>query len=331
VLNTVSLMVSTIGALVLAGCGAPAEGEDNRFPLAGEEQGENLTFEDDAAVSLEAISCSTTRTTSDRTDDNTRYQVRPLYVLPSNVADEKVDTNGRICRSLAAGAHWLRGQTGGARLRFDSNKGRVDIGFVRLTKTDEQMRGNNPGNDFETGFAFLRDRIEHELKNMGRLKPRKLYAVYYGGSTPWSCGGGAWPPTLIGQVAALYLKGAPPGFPACSTNPLGDSSTVPHYFEYAMVHELMHNLGIVGDLAPQEHFSGHTFDTTVDPVTASHDLMYAVRTSDDPPWATNDPAGLILDINHDDYYKHGQSAYPDLARSVFVTPLPPDAQKPPGW
>jgi hypothetical protein len=254
-------------------------------------------------------------------------------VIPSDVTDEQLDINGRICQSMSAGDTWLRHQTtNGAGLRLDTASGRLDIGFVKLNKTDAQMRGTSDSGDLETGFAFLRDRIERELRNMGHINnPRKVYAVYYGGSTPWSCGGGAWPPGLIGQVAALYVRGEPPGSPPCHSNVLGGSATVPGYFEYSMVHEIMHTIGIVGDRAPNEHRSGHVFDGNVDAATAARDLMYAARSPSDPFWATNDPNGLILDVGRNDYYGHAQSDYPDLARSVFMKPLPFNPQIPPGW
>jgi hypothetical protein len=69
-----------------------------------------------------------------------------------------------------------------------------------------------------------------------------MYAVYYDGSSIYSCGGGAWPPALIGNVAAMYLRGTPPGARPCASNPIGASIDVPGYIEFAMIHrDLSHD------------------------------------------------------------------------------------------
>jgi hypothetical protein len=284
-----------------------------------------------ADVAVPAFVCPRARTTDDAPDDEPdRYQVRALYVLPSDGADEQLDTDDRICRSLQAATHWLSARTGGPRLRLDTAGATLDIGFVRLEKSDAVMRGSG-GRSIEDGYAYLRDRIERELVRMNLVRPQKIYAVYYGGSSPFSCGGGAWPPNLPGKVAALYLHGEPPGASPCRSNPIGASVTRPGYVEYSMVHEVLHTLGIVADGAPNEHAAGHVFDPGVSPAMAAQDLMYAQRSGADPGWGTRDPDGLQLDIARDDYYGHGRPDQADLARSVFLTPLPPDAQLPPRW
>ena len=243
---------------------------------------------------------------------------------------QRLDVDGHICASFQAAQHWLAGQTGGARLRLDSSGGQLDIGFVRLAASDASLRGSG-GDTLETGFAFVRDRLERELAALGLLAPHKLYAIYYGGSSALGCGGGAWPPDLPGHVAALYLAGEPAGARTCASNPLGASPLVPGYLDYAMLHEILHTLGLVPAGAPNEHARGHVFDTAAGAIEAARDLMYAARTADDPPWATGSPQGLQLDLGRNDYFGHGR-AQPDLARSSFLDPLPPGGgERPPRW
>jgi hypothetical protein len=252
-----------------------------------------------------------------------------MYVVTSDGADGSLDTNGKICNSVINFTSWMKSQSGGRSIRLDTKGGALDIQFVRLTKTDAQMKGTANVADVDTGIAYLRDRIERELKNGGLLAAQKLYAVYYGGSSTWSCGGGAYPPGLVGQVGALYLNGAPPGAPACNTNVLGKTGGPPGYLDYAMLHEIVHTLGFVASGAPHQHSAGHVADLGA---TQSRDLMYAARPgTSDPGWGTNDPAGLILDIGHDDYFDHGQAGLLDLAKSAFIEPLPAGASPPPGW
>ena len=221
-------------------------------------------------------------------------QVHFMYVLPADGTDEALDTNGAIARSISAFQTWLGQQTGGRRLRVDTLAGAPDITFYRMPQSDAPIAASG---------AFVRDRIEAQLKAAGFNAPGKIYAVFYGGSSTRACGGGAWPPTLPGIVAALYLKGMPPGAPPCATNPVGANPSVPGYMDYAILHETLHTIGIVGTCAPHHTRAGHVSD---DP----RDLMYA----GDQPWRPS-----LLDIGHDDYYGHGRADCPDLATSGWLT------------
>ncbi|WP_164011947.1 hypothetical protein [Pyxidicoccus trucidator] len=277
------------------------------------------------APALATFSCPTTRTTVDRADGNTNYKVKFLYVLPSDGVDLALDTNGALCRSVQAQYNWFTSQTtNGAALRYDVSGSVLDIQFVRLTKTNAQMRGTGNTGDVNTGYAYVRDRIERELKAQGLLNDtRKLYAVYYGGTSEWACGGAAWPPLLVGKVVALYLNGLPNGAVPCSANPVGGSSTTPGYIEFAMLHETLHGLGVVADAAPNEHSSGHVFDT-------ARDLMYAPRPGTADPYWDIYSGAMVLDSGRNQYYAHGGTQL-DLARSAFLNPLPANALAPPGW
>lgn len=217
-----------------------------------------------------------------------------MYVLPSDGADEQLDTTGRIANAVSAMQSWLRLQTGGRTLRVDTFGGAPDVTFFRVPQTDAVIAASG---------AYVRDRIEAELKSAGRVRPDRIYAVYYGGSSTYACGGGAWPPALPGVVAAQYLKGVVPGATPCAANPVGASSVVPGYQEYAMLHELMHTMGLVGTCAPHHTRAGHTSE---DP----RDLMYA----GDQPWRPS-----MLDVGRDDYYGHSVPGCPDLAKSAYLS------------
>lgn len=272
-----------------------------------------------------APGCPAVRSEADRPDDTDLYQVRAFYVLPSDGKDESLDTNGRICTSVRAFTHWLGQQTAGRTLRLDTAGGMLDIGFLRLSKTNAEMEGSNWAQSTATGYPYVRERIEHELVALGLTKAKKLYAVYYGGTSIYACGGAAYPPTLLGNVSAIYIKGQPRGYSPCESDPWGVSPVVPHYLDYSMLHDTLHVLGIVDAKAPHHHSTGHVHGD-------ERDLMYQPRPgTSDPPWGTYDPAGLILDIGRDDYFEHGQPGVIDLARSVFLSPLPDGATKPPGW
>lgn len=274
--------------------------------------------------------CSEARSELERPDDSPDPQVRVLYVIPSDGTDEALDTNGTLCSSVLSWRRWLEEQSEGRTLRLDTADGVLDIGFVRLDLTDAQMHGTAAVADIDTGIAYVRDRIERELRALGMLEAHKLYAVYYGGTSEYACGGGAHPPELVGQVGAMYLGGQIPGFAPCTDAPWGQPDLVPRYIEYAMLHELVHSLGVVDSAAPHEHSAGHAFDDA-EP-SPERDLMYSARPGgSDPPWGVYAPGGLVLDLGRDDYFEPPDPALVDLARSAFLEPMPADPVFPPGW
>jgi hypothetical protein len=257
------------------------------------------------------------RTFSDLPDDSSANQIHVMYILPSDGVDESLDINGTLARSVATFQRWLAGQADGQQLRLDYFGGALDITFFRMSQTDAQVASSG---------AYVRDRIEAELISAGFNHSNKIYAVYYGGSSTYSCGGGAWPPEVPGKVSAIYLKGTPPGAPACSTNSFASSEDRPGYLEFAMLHDLIHALGIVATCAPNHTLRGHVSDSP-------NDLMYAGEL----PWYPS-----VLDIGRNDYFKHNNPGCLDLARSPYMTsnttpsptptPTPtPSPTPPPSW
>jgi len=227
-----------------------------------------------------------------------------MYILPSDGADAELDTNGTIAASVANFETWFRGQTGGQGLRLDTYQGQVDVTFFRSTKTDSEIAANG---------LYVRDELEREIRASGFTDPNKIYAAYYGGSTsaPNTCGGGAWPPTLPGTLAALYLGatfGA--GYP-CYTPAQSFSGL--QIMDLAIVHEVMHTLGFVPACAPHFTRAGHVSDSP-------NDLLYA----GDAPWTPG-----VLDVGHDDYFGAHIPGCLDLAQSQFLEGNSPPPPPPP--
>jgi hypothetical protein len=300
-------------ALILALAACSSEGAD--------------VGDDIAAV---PANCASERSLADRPDDLDHDQIRVLYVTPSDGVDLERDTNGQICNSVRGFASWFHDRAGDPYLRFDTFGGEVDIGFVRLGRTDAEMKGTDPGNQtYETGIAFVRERIESELAAAGMIAPNKVYAVYYEGSSAWACGAGAWPPLITARVGAMYLNGIPFGTSIkCSDQVWGQASLAPGYQDYAMLHEIVHTVGFVPDAAPHEHQTGHVFESNVP--TTSRDLMYSPRDGmPDPPWGIFADGGLLLDVNNDDYFRTASGL--DLETSSILAPLVADAIRPIGW
>lgn len=284
-------------ALVLAllSCSSP---EDVSTPVRD-------SATEEVAADTASVKCTPERTEDDRPDDADGYQVRVWYVLPSDGKDEEHDKNGRIDRAIASANGWLEKATGGTRFRLDTCDGRLDIGFKRLSKTDAQIK--------QTG-AFVLDQIAREMGPRGR----KLYAVYYGGDSNYSCGGGQLPPTRVGHVCAMYLHGNPTtAARPCDDWELARPDLPLGYFELGLVHEIFHTLGAAASCAPNHNGEGHVSD-------GARDLLH--RGPDN--WIIGPET--VVDIGNDDYWKHGTSCL-DVSKSVFFDPLPDGAVPPPGW
>ena len=252
---------------------------------------------------------STTRSETNRPDDISGYQVQAMYVLPKDGKDLSLDTNGKIATAVATFQQWLARQTVGQRLRFDTYQGALDITFVRLNKTNEQIKSQG---------VKVRDIIEEELKSLGFNNPQKLYAVYYGGSSAVSCGAFAWPPLKIGHVAAIFQDGTFRVGRPCDTKTFASDVNKPGYLELEWIHHILHGLGGAQKCAPhyvEKRLPGHVSDSP-------KDLLY----EGNQPWEPS-----ILDQGRNDYYKHNIPGCYDLAKSVFFDPTDKDAIPPPGW
>ena len=164
------------------------------------------------------------------------------------------------------------------------------MSFRRLSQSESALA--------QRGLS-IRDAIEAELRAPDS-DVRQVYAVYYDGSTKAACGGGAWPPSLPGSVAALYLRATyGTGIP-CYDPTL--SRTGLQIMDFAMLHEVLHTMGFVPTCAPHHTRSGHVSD---DP----RDLMYA---------GAEDWRPAILDVGQDDYYHAHILGCRELAESTYL-------------
>jgi len=263
------------------------------------------------------------RNYADNINDTSFYQIHPVYVLPSDRVDEKLDLNGSIAASMAAARKWMRQRAGGQSIKYDTYQGGMDISFVRLNKTDAQMIQQAIQN--YGSVAFLREVIESELHARGFNNNGTVYVAYYGGSTTWACGGAPLPPDgPQGNVVALYLWGAVPGAIPCHDNPFAKDENSAGYWEWSILHEVFHGLGAVPNpgspntpsyCAPNATGNGHTSDMPTD-------LMYAGTLA----WRPD-----VIDFGNDDYFNINNTGCTDIAKSVFLRPADAAALAPPGW
>jgi Divergent InlB B-repeat domain len=225
------------------------------------------------------------RVTFDRPDDFAGPQVHMLYVVAADVADRGLDTDGEIAASVASWQGWLRGQTGGRGIRLDTYQGALDVTFFRLATT--------------SGGALPRPvgAISTELAAAGFSAPEKIYAVYYDGASTVTCGDGGAP------YPSEYLTGSDSrvGGARCTG---GFAASPPGYFDFGLLHELVHALGYVPSCAPHAAALEHVGDSP-------YDLMWGGG-----PWASLPE--MQLDVGHDDYFEARIPGCPDLSGSRFL-------------
>jgi hypothetical protein len=229
------------------------------------------------------------RSRDDRPDDIAGPQVHVIYVVPQGTSDRRLDTELDIANSVAAFQGWLR-RASGLQILFDRYEGVVDVTFFELNRSDSAMRSLGP---------YIVSEIESQLATAGLIRLEKRYLVYYDGGSTSVCGGAAWPPTVIGQTAALYLR-------ACEGGSLAaQPAASPGYWEFAALHDLIHTLGVVSSEAPH-HTSG-----TPAHVPEPNDLMYGGGAA---PWEPT-----TVDVNNDDYFAPSlNGGLANLAENPFV-------------
>ncbi|MDA1330797.1 MAG: hypothetical protein O3B43_07020 [Chloroflexi bacterium] len=250
--------------------------------------------------------------TIDRPDDVEGFQVHFIYAIPSDELDRMMDLSGQIELSANAANHWLQTQTDGIRLRYDTYEEALDITFMRLPYTADEL--NDLGNFIVDGFDQL-------LRDYGFDTSRKIYVVYYDGlfvlpPDNLACGQATLPPQSWGLTATIYLRGYAPEYDAISCPALTRTADYAGWLELVLLHELFHLLGAVPECAPNSD-GAHVSDS-------SYDLM-------SPAFNTNAAPSNVLDANNDDYFNHENADCPDLADSAFLDPLPAAAELPPAW
>ena len=245
------------------------------------------SFEGFTATIELAVDEANVRATRDRPDDFAGPQIHVVYALPSDGEDLNFDRYGDIARSFEQIQDWLMDDIG-YRFRLDTHAGELDVSFLRLRATSQEIRATGI---FDV-VSFIHEGIEAQVG----LVQDKVYAAYYFGESTF--GGVGHSVLRLGTTMvdpnyrSRYLPGRYP-----------DGAG---YFEQVMVHELFHVFGAVPSCAPNEGLGAHVTDS-------GEDLMFA-GIYEDP---ADSVGNVAIDVGRDDYFEHGRSDCPDLADSRY--------------
>lgn len=247
--------------------------------------------------------CGTDEVTEDRVPDldvSSARQVRFVYAVPSDGADDFLATASGIATDAAWIDEWWRAQDPTRAPRFDrysfpgctSKFGSLDIGFVRLP---------NPAT-YYTERDTPSIRLDRDLRGVFPATQKTI--VYFDGpvSNGRVCGETDYLADTDGGgqgIVYVYVRSGCRLFPAGS----GASAEVAG-------HELLHNLGSVPVEAPNE-----CTDSESHACDASSDIMY--------PFIGNGSTldVVTLDVNRDDYYGHA-GAWWDVQDSGWLSRFP---------
>lgn len=263
-------------------------------------------------LGLPAIDNVPGRATSDRPDEVTGPQVHLVYVLAADSPDQRLDIDGTLHTAISTANDWLFAN-GGKRLRLDTYKGKADVTFVRLARSQAEWwlddAGNRCSNCPEPRAVF------DAVAATGVLSPGKVNVIVSAINPspntwvqPVPCA--ISDPRSLAAFVAVDITPMSARFGSCGV-PV--ATTVPdstNSLGLLMIHEIFHVLGGIDPAAPNFDMFHIGGDTT--------DLM-------------GGSTGTVrLDPGRDDYWDGG-SGYLDLSRSTLMVPTSPSPIPPPYW
>ncbi len=181
------------------------------------------------------VEISANRVMADLPDTVSGFQIKPVYVVPSDATDNSYDTNGYIAGILDGGENYLKGQLG-LKIPIDRTSTGYDIQFLK-SKYSTQYLSTHESTIYKgdsDGKVLLRE--IGAMENPGENRKDYIFFIEVPGFEGKYCGYAAMP----GMTAVVSLQNIP-GIGACA----GKSDP---YFENftskTWVHELMHNFGV---------------------------------------------------------------------------------------
>lgn len=185
------------------------------------------------------------RTTLDQPDSFAGFQIKPVYVVPADVTDRNLDTNGKLAKILSDGDDFLQSKLG-LTLQIDSTAAGYDITYMKSKYTKAQIQNMQDAT------------ITNLAQEFGAMdKPginRKDYVFFV--EVPYFEGGEACGIANIdglNAIVALGNEGTPTG-----GNCANKSLNFDNYASLTWVHEVFHNFGV-----------NHTMDNNCDMMRAS--------------------------------------------------------------
>ena len=276
-------------------------------------------------------SSAITRSTVDRPDQLSEWQIHAVYFVPKGSRDARLDSDGTLDAGVRRMQAWFRRASDGYTWRLDTfgPDQTLDVTFVRGNRTNEA---------YSSGSESVLTAVGDELRRRGMkvAKTHKRYLVFYAGDTQdlGLCGVAEYPiyaprqytpagdpGVLLGGDFAMVFLGADQ---ACHPDDFGRGST-PGWVQTSMMHELIHTEGLAPPGAP------HTCDPSF-LISAGHVCGLAAASLGVPsvtepvdpergdvmfPFVNMPLSEKVLDNGQDDFFATSFGTL-DLTRSAFV-------------
>jgi hypothetical protein len=202
--------------------------------------------------------------------------IRVVYALPSDTPQDPTVIPA-IRQEFALVQQWFESQTGGRHLRLAGDQQVISVEVDHLTISAAELR-NRPD-----AASLVDDELRPKTTSTTSRAANEILLSFIPVRFPEQvrCGEGS-----EAGFAIVWMG-------SCGVTPSDRSSRFGEGATATIAHELVHALGAVDTCAPHYGRNGHVTD---DP----RDLLY-----DGPDEV--DPAELLLDPGHDDYYQTGRT------------------------
>jgi hypothetical protein len=193
------------------------------------------------------------RSTADRPDDLSGYQVHLVYVALKDSADYKLDTNGKIDSWAKEANRWLLARVGHAFI-FDTYQGATDVTFIQSSYSATALcRGTCDGLSM----------LENEYQEQDRSYNGSKTTVFIVGDnlSTSSCGWADTPGNLV-IMHDLFSEGCNASSDIAEAGISGPAST--------LTHELIHTYGINHQCFNRSDIMIGTPECTVDKESFGH-------------------------------------------------------------
>ena len=196
----------------------------------------------------QSLEISTSRVTADLPDTFSGFQIKPVYVVPSDAADNSYDTNGYLASILDEGNRYLNGQIGYT-VPIDRSSSGYDIEYLKSQYSTEYLRTHEASSEKGTDDASVLLKEIMAMEKPGDNRKDYIFFIDVPGFENQFCGYANTP----GMVAVVALQDI-----SATGKCTGESA--PYFQNYTAktwVHELIHNFGV-----------GHTSDDPCDLMAA---------------------------------------------------------------
>ncbi len=204
--------------------------------IVASQNGEDFTAKADSVT--QSVQISTSRVTADLPDSVSGFQVKPIYVVPSDGTDNSYDTNGYLAGILDEGNSYLNSQIS-LTIPIDRTTNGYDIQFLKSQYSTEYLRTHaNATNSTTSDASVLLAEIK-AMENPGDNRKDYIFFIEVPGlddSGKKYCGLASTP----GMTAVVALQNVSVGG-ICSGK---SASSFENYASKTWVHELTHNFGV---------------------------------------------------------------------------------------